>query len=236
MLEGPGGEVLARESATVSASADPTFSFEFPNMLERGMDYRLLYVIDSNFGEEGTAGACDPPANDHQWALAVDNVDDDVMIDETHRPTETASVCEAFTADLTFSGDAGFQGAHGGQTVTVAVFREGPEQKVATASGTVSETADPSFSFDFPGLLLLDEAYRVEYWIDSNFGGGTVGTCDSPDVDHQWSVDLGMVTEDVAFVDEHRPTETESVCGGTGADTGDGGTDTGDGDDGDTGY
>ena len=111
--------------------------------------------------------------------------------------------------DFTFSGDASFQGPHGGQTIEMALVRV--DLRV-TGMSVVSATADPSFSFNFPDRLNEGETYHLDYWIDSNFGGGTPETCDPPGNDHQWRIDLGVVTADVVIEDTHRPTETESVC------------------------
>ncbi len=111
--------------------------------------------------------------------------------------------------NFTFSGDASFQGPHGGQTIQVALVRS--DLRV-TEPSVVSATADPSFSFNFPGRLNEGETYHLDYWIDSNFGGGTPETCDPPGNDHQWRTDLGVVTDDVLIEDTHRPTETDSVC------------------------
>lgn len=113
---------------------------------------------------------------------------------------------------LTFAGDASFQGAHGGQAVSVAVVRTGSGAVEATETGTVSTDADPSFSFTFEDALENGVAYEVHYWIDSNFMGGAEGVCDGPEDDHQWRVTLGTVTGDQTVTDSHRPAETESVC------------------------
>ena len=110
--------------------------------------------------------------------------------------------------DLTFSGGASFQGPHGGQTIYVALVRKGIVSLRIIETAVVSATADPSFSFNFPGRLIKGEEYDLDYWIDSNFGGGTPETCDPPGNDHQWHIDIGLVTDDVVIEDTHRPTET----------------------------
>lgn len=89
------GEVVARESGTVSETDDPSFSFTFPGILENGQSYEVHYWIDSNFGG-GSAGACDPKAQDHQWNVSLGSVDGDVSHTEEHRPAETSDVCETF--------------------------------------------------------------------------------------------------------------------------------------------
>lgn len=116
------------------------------------------------------------------------------------------------TYNLTFTGDETFHNAHGGQTIHVGV-REGSGTLVASETGTVSATETPAFSFTFTNALEAGEDYDLEYWIDSNFGdGGTEGQCDPPSVDHQWSIDIAAVTDDVTIDDMHRPSETEDVC------------------------
>lgn len=115
------------------------------------------------------------------------------------------------TFDLTFTGDASFHGAHGGQDIYVFVTG-GDGSVVASAEGTVSETQEPAFSFTMEGVLQEGESYTLNYWIDSNFGGGTQGACDAPEVDHQWKIDIAPVSDDVTINDTHRPGEVEQVC------------------------
>ena len=208
------GEVVAAAEDEVSATADPAFEFVFADVLEAGISYELHYWIDSNFGG-GAVDVCDPTSMDHQWNVALGMATRDVRIDEVHRPAETEDVCSTFAADLEFRGDATFQGAHGGQTLTAAVARADDGAAVVTKETTVSSSEDPAFELSFPGALLRGESYELHYWIDSNFGGGTVGICDPPANDHQWNVDLGETPDDedtVTFADVHRPTETSSVC------------------------
>lgn len=113
--------------------------------------------------------------------------------------------------NLTFTGDETFHGAHGGDPIHVFVKNSGGSV-VASASGTVSGSQVPAFSFTFENALKEGETYELNYWMDSNFEGGTPGACDSPDVDHQWKIDIGPVSNDVTIDDTHRPTETEQVC------------------------
>ena len=120
--------------------------------------------------------------------------------------------------DLTFSGDASFQGAHGGQSIEVAVVDANSGEVVETASGTVSGTEDPAFQFFFEDALTRGKHYFIDYWIDSNFAGGSAGTCDLPANDHQWrnllprASDPDGVVANAIVPDVHRPAETESVC------------------------
>ncbi|HKI98893.1 MAG TPA: hypothetical protein VKB51_10505 [bacterium] len=113
---------------------------------------------------------------------------------------------------LTFQGDTSFHGPHGGQAIQVALVDADTGKVVAKQSGTVSKTADPAFSFTFNHVLKPDTHYDVDYWIDSNFGGGTPGHCDAKNHDHQWNVKLGEAYSDVKHVEHHRPAETSPVC------------------------
>lgn len=218
-VEDSEGEEVEFATGTVSATEDPAFSFTFEDALTEDQDYSVKYWIDSNFTEEGTEGVCDPPESDHQWDVAIEGVSEDVVLSETHEPGETTAVCEGtFGFNLDFSGDDTFQGAHADQDIQVAVVHEGLESVVATQSGTVAAEGDQSFAFTFDGTLTRGADYHVDYWIDSNFGGGSEGTCDPPENDHQWRIDaemeegLGSVAADAAFEDTHRPGETEDVC------------------------
>ncbi len=83
---------------------------------------------------------------------------------------------------------------------------------LAQQTGTVSASADPAFSFTFTSMLDLGAAYQVHYWIDSNFGGGTVGVCDLKAIDHQWNVAVAAVTADVTIAEVHSGATTVDVC------------------------
>jgi len=113
---------------------------------------------------------------------------------------------------LTFSLDASFQPLHGGQPIKIAVVRSADGFVVAQDSGTVRATQEPSFSFTAGTVLEKGIAYEVHYWIDSNIGGGTLGTCDPKDIDHQWSVEFPSPSNDVTFTVSHNPALTEDVC------------------------
>jgi len=120
------------------------------------------------------------------------------------------------TFQLIFGIDASFQGPHGGKTpahaIMVAVVRTSDGVVVAQEAGSVSATADPAFSFTSLSLLEEGEAYEVHYWIDSHFGGGTVGVCDPPANDHQWNVAIPAVAGDVTITESHNAANTVDVC------------------------
>lgn len=114
--------------------------------------------------------------------------------------------------DLRFALDATFQAPHGGQPIEWAIVRTSDGVVVANGSGTVSATQNPSFSFEARSILDRRVDYEVHYWIDSNIGGGTPGICDPKVIDHQWSVELLSVTNDLNFLTSYNPALTEDVC------------------------
>ena len=114
--------------------------------------------------------------------------------------------------DLTFKGDASFGGPHGGQAIQAAVVDAESGEVVAEESGSVSADDDPAFSFDFPGALQDGKGSEVHYWIDSNFGGGSQGSCDPMENDHQWRVTLEQASEAVTHVESHDPGAQSDVC------------------------
>ncbi len=95
VVQASDGVVMAQQTGTVSATADPAFSFTFAGVLATGVAYQLHYWIDSNFGG-GTAGVCDPKAIDHQWNVAIAAVAGDVTIVEVHNAANTVDVCTTF--------------------------------------------------------------------------------------------------------------------------------------------
>ena len=87
---------------------------------------------------------------------------------------------------LTLEGNSSFRGPHGDETISVVVVSRNLGFVVVQETATISPTENP-FVFTFSRLLAEGVDYDVYYWIDSNVGGGSVGTCDPPENDHQWS-------------------------------------------------
>lgn len=114
--------------------------------------------------------------------------------------------------DLTFAGDGTFNTPHGNQAVEVAVYDVTAGEVVATQSATVAQTEEPSFSVTFEGVLEEGKLYDVHYWIDSNFGGGSEGSCDPVNVDHQWRVALTDIDGPVELEVAHAPADQAPVC------------------------
>lgn len=197
-------------TGTVSADADPAFRFSFEDALAAGQVYRVHYWIDSNFGG-GIEGVCDSKDTDHQWAENVGTATGNVDLTVSHAPAATESVCALAAFDLTFNGDASFQGPHGTQPVTLAVVRSDGAVPF-TAEDTISASEDPSFSFSAASVLLPDFNYAVHLWVDSNFGEGAEGVCDPPSIDHQWAIDLGVVTRDTVVSYGHNAEAATDVC------------------------
>ncbi len=116
------------------------------------------------------------------------------------------------TFQLVFAIDASYQGPHAGHAIEVALVRTSDGVVVQEQTGTVSGTADPAASFTFTDQLEEGVAYDVDYWIDSNFGGGTTGVCDPTANDHQWRVTIAAVTDDVTITEAHNAANTVDVC------------------------
>ncbi|SEN02921.1 hypothetical protein SAMN04487952_10975 [Halomonas caseinilytica] len=115
-------------------------------------------------------------------------------------------------SDLTFQGDASFGGPHGGQSIQAALIDTASGEVLGMESGEVSASAEPAFTFEFPGALQEGGNYEVHYWIDSNFGGGSVGRCDEMQNDHQWSIPIEADGGNVSHVETHDPSTLASVC------------------------
>ncbi len=221
-VEDEGGDLVETESGTVSADGD-AFSFTFDDALTEDEDYTVRYWIDAS--DAGTQGVCDPagdePSPDYTGTVDITGASEDV--DETVSfDSEATTDCADFAYNLEFSGDDTFVGAHGDDSIHVAVVRDG-DVVVADSSGTVATTeGEQAFSFTFENALTRHGDYHIDYWIDSNFEDngttGTEGECDDPAIDHQWRIDsegeedLAGVTADVTIEDTHRPDETEEVC------------------------
>jgi len=106
-------------------------------------------------------------------------------------------------------GDASFHTPHGDESISVAVLTF-TGVLVALEQGLVSASADPAFSFTFSSLL-VNGIYEVHYWIDSNVGGGVLGVCNIPEIDHQWSVPFATA-EDVTITEVHDDSDNDLVC------------------------
>lgn len=124
--------------------------------------------------------------------------------------TGTQPVFSTSGFDLTVTGDSTFGAPDGGHTVTVAVVRAGAV--VDEASDTVATSGNPAFSFAFPGVLEYGESYDVDYWIDTNTGGGTVGVCDPPPLDQTWQVPVDSVSGPVTLTEEYGASTGTNVC------------------------
>ena len=113
--------------------------------------------------------------------------------------------------ELTFTGDASFQGAHAGQVITLALIRTSDGAPFPESSGPISD-APATISFRFGSIVEFGETYEIHYWIDSNFGGGTEGVCDPPAIDHQWNVAVPAVAGDVNILEPHNGATVTDVC------------------------
>lgn len=114
--------------------------------------------------------------------------------------------------ELTFSLDATFQAAHGGDPIRWALVQSSNGFAADFGSGVVSDTENPAFSFTTADVMKRGGDYEVHLWIDSNIGGGTLGVCDGETIDHQWSTELLSVRNDINFTVSHNPALVENVC------------------------
>jgi len=109
--------------------------------------------------------------------------------------------------DLTIEGDESFHGLHGDQSISIAVVGL-DAALVVQVSTTISSSANPSFSFTFPGALQNGLLYQIHYWIDSNDDR----ICDPPETDHQWSGASFRAQADAGFTVVHDDTDNSEVC------------------------
>ena len=113
---------------------------------------------------------------------------------------------------LTLQGNASFNGPHGDQSISVVVVSRNLGFVVAEETATISPTEDPSFTVSFSRLLAEGGDYDVFYWIDSNIGGGSIGICDPPENDHQWSEAVLNPREGIFLGVDHDDAETSDAC------------------------
>jgi hypothetical protein len=184
-----GATVLEIQKTTVAiGGTDPAFSFTFATAIDTTKTYTINYWIDSNFSLAPPAGQgeCNPPANDHQWSVAV--AAGVTTFTDVHRPLSIQDVCSTFTFPLTFVADSSYVPPHSGQPFKAALVHGSDTTAEEILAGNVGTVAGANaISVTFSERLIIDEPYTVKLWIDSNFGGGTVGTCDPKANDHQWS-------------------------------------------------
>ena len=111
-------------------------------------------------------------------------------------------------------GDTSFQEPHAGHVVTSALIRTrgGLAFEVRGVGAGPIHSPPETISFGLGHTVEQSETYEFHYWIDSNFGGGTVGVCDHPAIDHQWKVLLPAVQGDVYTVVSHDPATVTDVC------------------------
>ena len=137
--------------------------------------------------------------------------DGDTIIDSGSGP---------FSLRFSLAGD--FQ-QYGGQTVSWALLRSDNGEKLVTGAGTISATANPPYTVDTGDVMSFGVPHQMQFWIDSNIGGGTPGECDPvvrdedgeiiESFDMQWISPFGGVTDDLVFIAIHNPDQVQNVCG-----------------------
>jgi len=96
---------------------------------------------------------------------------------------------------------------HGGTDFSMAVVDDNGVADEAT--GVIG--TDTSIDFTVPE----GDGYELHFWIDSNIGAGTAGTCDfaaTDNPDHQWSYAIGTVNADDDFAIPAHNTTFQDVC------------------------
>lgn len=183
-----GTTVLDLQKATVAAAGtDPAFSITFAPTIDTSKPYTVNYWIDSDF-QTGAAGAnkCGAPSDDHQWTVPIPA--GQTSFTDVHRPTATANVCSTFVFPLTFVADSSYLAPHHDQPFKAALVHGSDTAAEEIVPGTVAALGSANaISVSFSEQLIIGDSYSVKLWIDSNFSGGTVGVCDPPANDHQWS-------------------------------------------------
>ena len=114
---------------------------------------------------------------------------------------------------MTFTGDASFQGPHAGDMLTVRRWRiDGPLSEWLGSTHVIPDPSQDNVGFSFRGSLVSGQRYDIYLWIDSNVGGGSVGVCDPPAIDHQWRVRIPAVTGEVNIIFPHDDITVTEVC------------------------
>lgn len=128
--------------------------------------------------------------------------------DDDDPVTPVAATVPTYT--LTFTG-SGYT-PHVNQTLTAAAVTSAGT--VVFPRGTTTVAADGTFSLTLANVLATGATYNLDYWIDSNFVGGTAGTCDPPAIDHQWriAVNGGSAVTANVNVNETHNTNFTGVC------------------------
>src|SRR5688572_26438724 len=85
--------------------------------------------------------------------------------------------------DLTFSG-SGFS-PHNAHTLRAALLNASTNAVVVAPE--VITIDNGNFTVTWPNVLVKGTEYVIHAWADSNFNGGTAGTCDPSANDHQWA-------------------------------------------------
>ncbi len=116
-------------------------------------------------------------------------------------PTDDSPAAAA-TYDLELTG-SGFT-PHAGNTITAAVV-DATETVVDTQTAVMGD--DGELSMVFADALEEGESYHVDWYADFNDNG----LCDAAPDDHQWSVSIDAVTDDVVVTYDH-DTEFADVC------------------------
>jgi hypothetical protein len=131
---------------------------------------------------------------------------------------EEVVICDGVTDDvqfeLTFAVDVSFQVAHAGDRLYDTMSCTSGDGFLGSGGGGSGPISDPSviISSSVTTGIQSGAEYQIYFWIDSDIGGGTVGVCDPPAIDHQWIVTIPTVTGDVNIIFSHDDATVSDVC------------------------
>lgn len=115
--------------------------------------------------------------------------------------------------DIVVSGDSAFGHKYAGKRFNAMLLLKESGNFLSWGREWVSDEELPVL-FIFGDKIYEGHDYVLKFWVDSNFGGGRVGPCDPPDIDHQWQMEITDVSGDVNLhnISPPSPDDFEPVC------------------------
>jgi hypothetical protein len=199
LVDAADGTVLGWQDGPVASGEFWVF---FLDQLEAAGVYRADFYVDV----DGDAH-CDATV-DSAWTVAVPYAEADVRLEVPYSAEVAPAACDSFPTpeerfDLTFAG-SGFD-VHDGDRLHASLVDVPAAAVLATDSAVV---ADGRFAVSWPAAASSDGSYRVDYYVDLDGDG----LCDTPPVDHAWSLEVPEVTADTTLVVSHSTAFQPSAC------------------------
>lgn len=187
LIDALSGEVIDRESETVSESFTVELSKDMP-----ARPYHLDFFSDHNGN-----GHYDAPPTDHAWRLELTASLGDDTVDFVHNTTFT-DVSWKHRLRVRFSGMT----PHVGQMFTLYVrdLTSGTYLDTVVLESIVEANFDVESHVVEPG-----NSYRVDFFADHNGNS----SYDAPPADHAWRLESGSATGDVDLDFEHNTNFTD---------------------------